>query len=64
MSCLAQQLVKNRYDPNGEWNMGTSTPAAYTEELQQLNLKYKETLAYRESPDAYNDANGIISGRD
>src|SRR5438105_13039439 len=59
-----QKAIRDRYDPKGEWNEATSIPVAYREELQQLNLKYKETLDYRESPNAYNNANGIISGRD
>ena len=56
------QAIRDRYDPKGEWNEGTSIPVEYKEEMQALNLKYKETLDYRQSPAAYNDANGITSG--
>lgn len=59
-----KKAIRDRYDPKGEWNEGTFIPAAYKEEMQELRLKYKETLEYRESPNAFNDANGIISGRD
>jgi hypothetical protein len=38
----------------------TAITAACREELDELNLKYKETLDYRESSNSYNDANGII----
>lgn len=38
------KAIRFKYDPNDEWNEATSLPAAYRQEMEELNEQYRVVL--------------------
>ncbi|MEO8019720.1 MAG: hypothetical protein ABI769_18065 [Pseudomonadota bacterium] len=43
--------IRDKYDPEGEWNEGTSVPWAFTKEIQELNEEYHDVIVRRFGPE-------------
>jgi hypothetical protein len=38
------KAIRAKYDPNNEWNEGTSLPSGYTTEMADLNAEYRAVM--------------------
>jgi hypothetical protein len=38
------KAIRDKYDPNHEWNEGTSLPPEYTTEMADLNAEYRAVM--------------------
>jgi Ni/Co efflux regulator RcnB len=41
---VKHKVIRDKYDPEHEWNEGTSLPAEYTREMAELNAEYRAVM--------------------